>query len=152
MYSLFVTAPWTFKWDIMVFNVGNHDLRYLGKKGESKQKASLKVYAKHLKKILRYFKKIDPDATIIFTTTTPVPKDAPLRLIGDAVKYNKVALDIIKKDKSIVINDLYALTKPHQEEWQAAPDNVHFNYKGYTAQGKKTAEVILKVIKKRRNK
>ncbi len=136
--------PWTFKWDVIQFNVGLHDLRYLGEKGNSKQKASLMVYAKHLRKIVKYLKQTAPEATIIFATTTPVPENCETRVAGDAAIYNTVALKIIREDKSIIINDLYALTKPNHKEWQAGPGNDHFNCKGYTAQGKQTADIILK--------
>jgi hypothetical protein len=139
--------PWKFKWDVIIFNVGLHDLRYLGEKGKSKQKASPRVYAKHLRKIVKYLKKTFPDAKLIFTTTTPIPEGCPTRVAGDAAKYNAVALKVIGKDKSIIINDLYAFTKPNQKQWQAGPGNDHFKYEGYTAQGKQTAKIILEALK-----
>ncbi len=141
--------PWNFKWDIILFNVGLHDLRYDLKGGQKEHNASPRVYGKHLKKILKYFKSIAPHATIIFTTTTPVPKGSTDRVAGDAVIYNNVALAIMKTHKDIIINDLYSLTKPHHKEWRAGPGNDHFNYKGYTAQGIQTAAVILKQLSKK---
>jgi GDSL-like Lipase/Acylhydrolase family len=136
---------WNFEWDVIQFNVGLHDLRYIKEKS-GRQANALKPYEKNLREILKYLKHITPKAKIIFATTTPVPENAPVRIAGDSVKYNKVALKVMKENGSIVINDLYTLTKANQKKWMQSPGNVHFNKTGCIAQGKATAAVILKQL------
>ena len=103
---------------------------------------------KGLKEIVEYFKKIAPDAKIIFATTTPVPEESGGRIAGDAVKYNKAAIEVLKSYPEIGINDLYGLTKPNQSKWWRIPGNVHYNNLGTTAQGDKVASTILKTLEK----
>ena len=81
-------------------------------------------------------------AKLIFATTTPVPEDEPGRHAGDAAKYNKVALQVMKKHPQILVNDLYAFTKPNHSQWWTKPGNVHYNDTGKNAQGDEVAGVI----------
>lgn len=140
-------TPWTFEWDVIQFNVGLHDLKYIsGKKLDKengKQVSSLEVYKQNLHAIVAYLKELAPGAKLIFATTTPVPKGAPGRIAGDAEKYNKAALEVLSDYPEIKINDLYTFTKPKQPEWWVAPGNVHFLEIGKNAQGDEVARVIL---------
>ena len=87
--------PWTLGWDVIQFNVGLHDLKYLsGKKLDKKngvQVSLLDVYQKNVGEIVKYLKGLAPDAKLIFATTTPVPDGESARMAGDATKYNQVA-------------------------------------------------------------
>jgi hypothetical protein len=144
---------WSFKWDVIHFNAGLHDLKYLNKNGNydtenGTQVRSPETYAENLKLIFAYFRKIVPEAKIIFATTTPVPDKSSGRKAGDAVKFNEAALDVLKEYPRILINDLYAFTKPHYAKWQASPGNVHYNNTGMNAQGDEVARVILKALSK----
>lgn len=143
---------WSFEWDVIHFNVGLHDLKYLNNrkldKKNGKQVRGLDDYAANIEKILQYFKKIAPKAKLIFATTTPVPEGEPGRVAGDAVKYNKVALDVIKRHPEVMVNDLYAFTKPHQSTWWVKPGNVHYKSEGCAAQGNEVARLILKALGK----
>ena len=85
---------------------------------------------------------------MIFATTTPVPEKSNGRKAGDAERYNAVALDVMKKHPSIIINDLFTLTKPMQSKWWTRPGNVHFNEKGYTAQGDQVAKHVEEALAK----
>ena len=146
-------APWDFKWDVIQFNAGLHDLKYLngGKmdKARGRQVSSLEEYRKNLRDIVAYFHKIAPEAEIIFATTTPVPEGEIGRVAGDAFRFNEVALKVIHDYSHIIVNDLYTLTKPEQTKWWTRPGNVHFN-----AEGQKGASepyclgVILNALKK----
>ncbi len=142
---------WKFKWDVIHFNVGLHDLKYVvnGKldKQNGKQVNSTAVYKENLVAIIRYLKKLAPDARLIFATTTPVPEGEPGRVAGDAKRYNKVALEVIREYPDIRVNDLYAFTKPNQPEWWTRPGNVHFQDVGKNAQGDKVAATILDALK-----
>ncbi len=144
--------PWTHKWDVIHFNVGLHDLKYTidGQldKENGKQVSSTATYEKNLRAIIAYLKEFAPEAKLIFCTTTPVPENSKGRVAGDAVKYNAVALKVMKDHTEIGINDLYTFTKPKQKEWWTSPGNVHFTKKGTDAQGDEVAQVISKALAK----
>lgn len=144
---------WDFDWDVIHFNVGLHDLKYMsGKKLDhinGKQVTSTEEYEKNLRSIIAYLKKLSPKAKLIFVTTTPVPQGGTGRIAGDAAKYNQVALKVLKDHPEIVVNDLYNFTKPHHKAWWTKPGNVHFNTAGATAQGKESARLIEQALKKR---
>uniref|UniRef100_UPI004048513A SGNH/GDSL hydrolase family protein n=1 Tax=Mariniflexile sp. TaxID=1979402 RepID=UPI004048513A len=147
MFQPYLKGGWDFKWDVIHFNVGLHDLKYLkdGKldKANGKQVNSIEVYKANLDKICAYLKKEYPKAKLIFATTTAVPDEgAEGRFTGDSVKYNKAALEVLANYPSIQINDLYSFTKPNASEWYIESANVHYNELGKTEQGKHVAKVI----------
>jgi hypothetical protein len=137
---------WTFQWDVIHFNVGLHDLKYVknGKldKINGQQVTSIEQYKSNLRNIVRYLKQLAPKADLIFATTTPVPKDAQGRVAGDAVKYNKAALEVLQKFPEVTINDLYQLTEPNHPKWWIKPGDVHYNELGTTKQGDTVSSVI----------
>ena len=142
---------WDFSWDVIHFNVGLHDLKYVegGKldKGKGEQVSTMAEYGENLRRSIAYFQRIAPDATLIFATTTPVPSGEPGRHVIDAIRYNRVALNALKDYPEIVVNDLYNLTLPNQPQWWTKPGNVHFNATGYTTQGKQVAQFVRAAIK-----
>ena len=144
--------PWTFDWDVIHFNVGLHDLKYLkGKqldRENGKQVTSIEDYETNLNSILAYLKELAPNAKLIFATTTPVPEGEPGRFAGDAKKYNDVAKKVIQNSPEITINDLYQFTLPNQPTWWTKPGNVHFNMQGRNAQGDEVAKIILESLPK----
>jgi len=140
-------APWTFEWNVIHFNVGLHDLKYLSNRKLDKengvQVSSPEVYKKNLRDIVAYLKKLAPNAKLIFATTTPVPEGELGRFAGDAEKYNEAALEVLRDFPEIAINDLFTFTKPNQPEWWLAPGNVHYLDAGKNAQGDEVARIIL---------
>ena len=145
---------WDFEWDIIHFNIGLHDLKYVvaGAKLDKvtgEQVSSVSEYESNLRDVIAYFKALAPEATLIFATTTPVPEGEPGRHAGDAARYNQVALKVLKDHPDIIVNDLYAFTKPNQPDWWTKPGNVHFTEKGFSAQGRRVAEVIEQALEKR---
>ncbi|WP_372751878.1 SGNH/GDSL hydrolase family protein [Labilibaculum sp.] len=150
MFQPYLENGLNFTWDVIHFNVGLHDLKYLanGKldKENGKQVSSLTEYQTNLDKICKYLISEFPKAKLIFASSTPVPEGADGRIAGDSVKYNKAAMEVMAKYPSIVINDLYAFTKPNFEKWTLKPGNVHYNQLGKSEQGKKVAEVISKQL------
>lgn len=146
MWSEDLEDGWDFQWDVIHFNVGLHDLKYLheGKlnKDEGQQVSSLKTYASNLREIVLYFQSIAPDAKLVFATTTPVPEGAKGRFQGDAEKYNDVAREVLKEFPEVQVNDLYSFTKPNQTVWWSKPGNVHFNEVGIRNQGSQVAKII----------
>ncbi|MCB4808925.1 SGNH/GDSL hydrolase family protein [Tamlana sp. 62-3] len=147
MFQPYLKGGWDFTWDVIHFNVGLHDLKYV-KNGKldlenGKQVNSIEKYKENLHEICKYLKKEYPKAKLIFATTTAVPEEgADGRVAGDSVKYNTAALEVLTNYPEIQINDLYAFTKPHEKEWYIKPHNVHYNELGKTAQGKEVAKII----------
>ncbi len=137
---------WTFNWDVIHFNVGLHDLKYLHNrkldKVNGKQVNSIEQYENNLRNIVSYLKEIAPTAKLIFATTTPIPAGALGRVVGDAAKYNLVALKVMKDFPEVIINDLYYFTKPNHSLWWTKVGNVHYNKTGSKAQGNEVAGMI----------
>ena len=152
MFKPHLKGGWDFKWDVIHFNVGLHDIKYLSEKGMDKENgkivSTVPTYQENLKAICEYLQEKFPKTKLIFATTTPVPENANGRYMGDAKKYNEAALEVLKDYPSIVINDLFGHTFPHHEEWMVKPGNVHYNQLGRTEQGKKVAKVILEQLNK----
>lgn len=136
------------KWNVIHFNFGLHDLKHIDPDtGENSmnpkdpQQAPLKQYKKNLSQIVDRL--IETEAHLIYATTTPYPNpvDGPLRMPGQAQKYNEAALKIVGKH-DIQVNDLYSFVKP-QMETLMLKRNVHFNEDG----SKALAEEVVRIIK-----
>jgi hypothetical protein len=145
--------PWDFQWDVIHFNVGLHDIKYM-KDGQfdlenGRQMTSPEQYEKNLNAIIAYLHKMAPGATLVFATTTPVPEGSPGRVLGDEVIYNEIALKVLKQHPEVVIDDLYGLTLPYHQEWWEAPGNVHYSATGRAEQAKQVAAVIEQVLAER---
>lgn len=143
-----VEGGWDFEWDVIHFNVGLHDLKHM-KDGKLDLKApqvsTTEVYEANLRKIVAYLKKTHPKASLVWCNTTAVPKGAGGRVPGDSAKYNKVAMRVMKDHPEIVVNDLFAFSKPFMVQ-----GNVHFKPVGCQAQGREVAKVISGVLEKRK--
>lgn len=135
------------KWDVIHFNWGLHDLKYLGPNGENladptnpknKQQVAPAAYEKNLDQLVLRLKKTG--AKLIWRNTTPVPEGCKGRVVGDSKKYNAIAAKVMKKH-GVQIQDLYTYAKKHQAKIQRKAD-VH-----YTPAGSKAlAEQCVKVI------
>lgn len=123
------------KWDVIHFNFGLHDLKYLGPNGEnladpaaadSRQQVPIDQYEANLRKIVARLKKTG--AKLIWRSTTPVPEGANGRVVGDSAKYNAVARKIMD-EHHIPIDDqyTYALGRLNKIQRKA---NVHFTTEG----------------------
>lgn len=143
---------WTFQWDVIHFNSGLHDLKYVTENGKyntetGKQVNPPKEYQDNLIQIIQYFKATAPKAKLIFATTTPVPENSRGRKAGDAAQYNAAMRETLKGHPEINVNDLFALTKPQFDNWCIKPGNVHFNEEGKQAQGNQVAQEIMKALR-----
>lgn len=147
MQKATLTDAWSFKWDVIHFNVGLHDLKYsLNRKLNKKngvQKTTIAKYESNLLAIVQYLKVLAPKATLIFSTTTPIPEGEPGRIVGDADKYNHSAVKILKAFPEIKINDLHSFTKPNHKDWWKKAGDVHYNEIGRKAQGEEVARNVL---------
>lgn len=151
MFQPNLEEGWDFEWDLIHFNVGLHDLKYLkGKnlnKKEGVQVSSISGYKTNLDEICKFLKTKFPKAKLIFATTTPVPANEKGRFEGDSIKYNQAAMEVLVNHPDIVVNDLYSFSKPHFEEWTEGPGNVHYKELGFTNQGKEVARIIAENLK-----
>ena len=138
----------TTKWDVIHFNHGLHDLKYVdnnGKISNTKQDAHINVpldkYRENMAAIVVRLKKTG--ARLIFATTTPYPAGVrPLRVPEDAEKYNAAALEIMQKH-GISVNDLHAFILPRLQQLQT-PKNVRFTPAGYKALAQEVGQHVLK--------
>jgi acyl-CoA thioesterase-1 len=123
----------TGKWDVIHFNFGLHDLKYLDEKGQyvppekGKQVAPLPQYEENLRQLVKRLQKTG--AKLVFATTTPVPAGSLGRVEHDELRYNEVATRVMKEN-GITIDDLNALVTAKQAQLQR-PKNVHFTPAGY---------------------
>ena len=135
------------KWDVIHFNFGLHDLKWLGPNGENlaepnkagnNQQVSLAEYKKNLELIVKQLTKTG--AVLIWRNTTPVPKGARGRVVGDSVKYNGAAQEVMKRH-GIEIDDMYSYSLAKLKQIQR-PKDVHFTREGSTFLGNKVAQSI----------
>lgn len=150
MFQPDLEEGWDFHWDLIHFNVGLHDLKYISQgkldKENGKQVTSQEKYADNLRSIIDYLKSTYPETKLIFASTTPVPEGEKGRIAGDAKRYNKVAKKVIKKHRDIGYNDLYKFAVPVLEEHAAGPGNVHFTSEGSRLLGIEVADVIAETM------
>ena len=130
-------------WDVIHFNFGLHDLKYIDDKGKSVvEKGKLQVppdqYEANLRQLVARLKKTG--AKLVFATTTPVPKRAGGRVAGDERRYNEIALRVMKAE-GVAVDDLYEFAQPRLAKLQL-PENVHFTPEGYEALGVEVAGSI----------
>jgi acyl-CoA thioesterase-1 len=131
-------------WDVIYFNFGLHDLKYLNDQGEyvtpdkGKQVASIQQYQANLRRIVATLQRTD--AKLIFATTTPVPSGSGGRVQGDEIRYNNAALEVMR-EMGIETDDLWSLVDPSLTTLQQ-PHNVHFVAEGYHVLGVEVASRI----------
>ncbi|MGC6465619.1 MAG: SGNH/GDSL hydrolase family protein [Akkermansiaceae bacterium] len=136
------------KWDIIHFNWGLHDLKYMGPKGKnladpkdptSKPQVSKADYETYLRDLAKRLKKTK--ARLIWRNTTPVPEGAKGRVVGDAKIYNDIAAKVMEENE-IEIHDLYSFAKKHEAKIQRKA-NVHYTPEG----SKQLAAEVVKALK-----
>lgn len=126
------------KWDVIHFNFGLHDAKFAS---ETTQRASRAQYADNLRELIKQMKATG--ATLIFATTTPVPKDgnlSPTRRFDSIPARNEVARKVMEGN-GVAVNDLYAVVLPVGEKIGREND-VHFGAEGYDLLAKHIAEAI----------
>eukprot|EP00903_Cladosiphon_okamuranus_P003953 g3951.t1 len=125
------------KWDVIHFNHGLHDLCYRhpdskvqGKRDKVHGRIQIPIeqYGRNLEELVGELEKTG--ATLIWASTTVVPEGEAGRFVGDEVKYNAVAENIMKSH-GIEINDLHALTETFDAGMFSKPGDVHYNEEGY---------------------
>lgn len=139
------------KWDVIHFNFGLHDLKYLKPDGKSlgnpadsasRQQVPPDQYEKNLEELVERLEATG--AKLIWCSTTPVPQGAQGRIAGDAEKYNAIAARVMERH-DIPTDDLYAFAQAKLEELQR-PKNVHFTPEGSQALAEQVAESIREAL------
>ncbi len=131
------------KWDVVHFNFGLHDLKYLDAEGtyvtpdKGKQVALLPEYEANLRQIVARLKKTG--ATLIWASTTPVPDASSGRVKDDELRYNEVALRVMK-ELGVRLDDLHAVVTANPGI--QLPRNVHFTPEGYQRLARAAANMI----------
>lgn len=140
----------TGKWDVIHFNFGLHDLKYLDAAGKyvpperGKQVASPEAYADNLRRIVARLK--ETGARLIFATTTPVPPGSLGRVENDELRYNAAARGVMR-ELGVAVDDLHAVAKPRQNQLQL-PHNVHFTPEGYAVLAEAAAASVAAALKR----
>ena len=144
-----LSDPWDFEWDIIYFNAGLHDLKYVASGKLDKENGELvntpDEYKNNLLAAIAYMREIAPNAQLVFATTTPVPEGEPGRFVSDVPIYNEAAISVIGTP-GIPVHDLYAFTLPHLNEWIIEPGNVHYKEFAAQAQGTEVASFIKRFL------
>lgn len=144
------------KYDVIHFNWGLWDLCYRNPKSKTqgnrdkkdgKITATPDQYRKHLDANVEILKQ--NGAKLIWCETTPVPEKEEGRHQGDAIKYNKVASEIMVKN-DIQINDLHAHASKRTPKIFIREGNVHFTNEGSAYLAEKVATEILKALSEKK--
>jgi acyl-CoA thioesterase-1 len=139
------------KWDVIHFNFGLHDLKYLDATGkyvppdQGKQVALLPEYEANLRQIVDRLKKTG--AKLIWASTTPVPDGSQGRVKSDELKYNEAALRVMKQ-YGVAVDDLHAVVTSGPANMQL-PHNVHYTREGYHLLAQSVAASIEKALASR---
>lgn len=142
------------KWDVIHFNWGLHDLKYMGPNGEnladptsatSHQQVPLAEYEKNLAELVRQLQA--SGARLIWCNTTPVTEGTRGRVPGDEKKYNEAAARVMKA-ANVPTNDLWSHAQARLKDAQL-PSNVHFAPEGYRYLAEKVAKEIQDALPKK---
>jgi len=115
----------TGKWDVIHFNWGIHDLKYLP---DGQRQVEPADYEKNLRALVAKMKATG--AKLIWATITPIPSGelVPPRRFGEVAEYNAIALRVMKEN-GVAIDDLNAAITPQISTLQN-PKDVHFKTEG----------------------
>ena len=138
-------------WDVIHFNWGLHDLKYMGPNGENlfpkekggKVQVPIQEYEENLERLVVRLKK--PNAKLVWRNTTPVPPGSKGRYVGDSIKYNAAAARVMIRH-GIPTHDLFTMSKKRMKEIML-PANVHYTKDGSEVLGGDVATVILEALK-----
>lgn len=139
------------KWDVIHFNWGLHDLKYMGPNNEnladpqsssSHQQVPIAEYEKNLAELVKQLQATG--AKLIWCSTTPISEGTKGRVPGDEKKYNEAAARVMQAAK-IPTNDLWSHAQAKLKESQR-PKDVHFSDEGSQYLAEKVAAQILATI------
>ncbi len=141
------------KWDVIHFNFGLHDLKYMGPQGQnladpeaddSHPQVPIDQYAENIGKLAERMKKTG--AVVIWRETTPVPEGAKGRVVGDSIKYNAAAAKAIEAVGGIQTDPFFEFATSIASDQRKA--DVHYTREGSAKLGQHVADVIEKALEK----
>jgi acyl-CoA thioesterase-1 len=146
------------KWDVIHFNWGLHDMKYVDPATAEKDMAKLisvdtgkqwvpvGPYEANLKTLVQRLKKTG--ARLIWCSTTPVPEGANGRVPGDEKTYNAAALRVMQAE-GVAVNDLCACvgTPENRAKMGGRPKDVHYTDAGSKALAAEVVKAIEKALK-----
>ena len=136
------------KWDVIHFNWGLHDLKYMGPNGENladpesesaHQQVPPEAYEANLRMLVKQLKATG--AVLVWRSTTPVPEGARGRVVGDSKRYNAIAAKVMR-EHGVRVDDMYAYSLAQLSKIQR-PKNVHFTPDG----SRVLAEGVVKAVR-----
>ena len=137
------------KWDLIHFNWGLHDLKYVDEQGSlalppsGKQVSTVREYEANLERLVQRLRQTG--ATLIWRPTTPVPEGAAGRVPADLARYNAAAREVVQRH-GIAVDDMNSFIRdrniPH-----VRPDNVHFSKNSSALLAKNSAMLIRRKLR-----
>lgn len=127
----------TSKWDVIHFNWGLHDLKYME---DLKHQVRIEDYKNNLQELVKRL--AATGAKLVWCSTTPVPdaKVNPRRQNEDVLAFNSVAQKVMEESRT-PIDDLYSHAWSKLSRIQL-PTNVHFTKEGYEFLAQEVARSI----------
>ena len=131
------------RWDVIHFNWGLHDLKYvhagaLAAPDVGRRVTPLDAYERNLDRLVSRLEA--NGATLVWASTTPIPPGCTGRVHGDAASYNAAALRVMRHHR-VQVNDLHAFALPRLHQLQK-PRDVHFTTAGSAALAARVAQTI----------
>ena len=133
----------TEKWDVIHFNWGIHDLKFMP---DGKRQVEPADYEANLRSLVATMKAAG--AKLIWATTTPIPEgelNLP-RKFGQVKEYNDIAAKVMAEN-GVAIDDLNAHITPNLATLQK-PHDVHYTEDGSEHLAKQVAAEISKALGK----
>lgn len=129
------------KWDVIHFNWGIHDLKYMP---DEKRQVEPADYEKNLRALVAKMK--GTGAKLIWCSTTPIPDGElnPPRRFGQVKEYNDIAARVMS-DNGVLVNDLNAHIAPEFDRLHT-PKDLHYSREGSEFLAKKVAAEIEKAL------
>lgn len=133
----------TGKWDVIHFNWGIHDLKFMP---DGKRQVEAADYEANLRSLVATLKATG--AKLIWASTTPIPEGElnPPRKFGQVPEYNAIAAKVMNEN-GVTINDLNAWMTPRFEELHK-PKDLHYTDAGSEHLARKVAEAITQALAK----
>ncbi len=146
------------RWDVIHFNWGLHDMKYvdpatadtdmakLVSVATGKQWVPVEAYEENLKELVRRLKQ--SGAKLIWCSTTPVPEGANGRVPGDEAKYNAAALRVMQAE-GVPVNDLCAFVgdPANRAKLGGKPKDVHYTEAGSRALAGEVVKAIERALR-----